>query len=241
MVRFMCVENWNSNNYTFKATLQNIQSGIAYDKDGNKLEHPWIEVYNPWKQAVCSGMVGWACYNPNLTYPVGYDYITNSTKLGKHQKYELLQIESPLATIYTTGGGSGTIYSLTMSPPNANINWDRWHTVKVLNAPNISGYYITAQLTSILGEIGPDPTGGTSPISGSIGHLVFVPTDFPTPIEGAIITAANEARIDRTGDILSIRNSLNVGSGFKVNIQWNGNEWITINSEGYNTPVLGTL
>jgi hypothetical protein len=223
MVRIQCTQDYNDSRETFRAEMQNIPSGYAYDKDGNRLQYPWIEVYNPWKQAICSGMVGWAYYNPNL------DIASNGYKLSKHQKYELVKIESPIATLYTTGGGSGTIYSLTMSPPNASVDLSRWHTVKILNAPDVSGYYITAQLTSILADINPSLSG----------HLVFVPTDFPTPIEGARMISALEARFDRTGDIRTIRNSLNVAVGFKVNIQWNGNEWITVNTEGYNTPILG--
>lgn len=225
MVRFKCTEDWNSSKNIFRAELQNIPSGYAYDKDGNKLPYPWIQVYDPWKQAICSGMYGWAYYNANLTHT------DDGEVLGKHQRYELMSIENPLATIYTTGGGSGTIYSLTMTPPNAHINWNRWHPVKILNAPDVSGYFITAQLTSILADVNPSLSG----------HLVFVPTDFPMPIEGATITGPLEARITRTGDIRTIRNSLNVSSGIKANIQWNGLEWITINTEGYNTPVLGML
>lgn len=225
MIRFYAVENYDSSKTTFRANVQNIPSGYAYYNASGDLVPPVVEIYNPWGRAMVSGMAGWAYYNPNL------NYTTEGHFLSKYQRYELITIDQPIATLMTTGGGSGVIYSVTMSPPNANVKLMDWNPVKILNAPDISGYFITAQLNSILADISP----------GVSGHMVFIPTDYPTPVEGAIMQSSTTAVITRVSGLVNVNNSLNIASGLRVNVQWNGLQWVTVNAEGYNTPVLGQL
>lgn len=190
----------------------------AYDKDGTVIENKII-VRNYTTTVVAVNDTLYAKYSPNGKYGE-----------ANFTKYEL--ISSPQQTV----GGSTAIYTILTTGGSSNVGASGLVTQStaagdslvgsgciLISGPDISGYSYLAFRSY------PNP---------NCPEIRMTPYSAPNPIVDATVVSATTANLTSRTYLRTILNTMNLPNALPCAVQWNGSNWITVNSQCYNAPVL---